>query len=141
MKKLIDRKRYDTEHARLIYRAEKQTAAGEICRESLYRKRTGEFFLHLSGAVSAGSRCIGIAEGTEERIVPVSFRDALIWMNTEAEPEAFARVFDAKRGETGSAMTIWVSPQSAARLRLAARNRRCTVQELFDAWIDSLPDQ
>lgn len=76
MLKFIGTKKYNTQTARLISRAGDQ---------ELYRKRGGEFFLALPG---------------ENKIVPMSYDEASIWMAEHMDPEAAAAVFSGGKPQT-----------------------------------------
>ena len=55
MKKIIDNKVYDTNTATLIGSKDNgiSPASFAYCRESLYRKRTGEYFKHGEGGANS----------------------------------------------------------------------------------------
>lgn len=99
MKKIINRKMYNTETATLIGGWSNGYSYSDFshCEEDLYKKRTGEFFLHGSGgAMSKYCRSCGQNEwcGGEE-IIPLTLEEAMDW----AEDHLGADDFEATFGE------------------------------------------
>lgn len=97
MKKIINGKMYSTETAKEInyWNNGRGYSDFTFCEETLYRKRTGEFFLYGSGG--AGSRYSKSCgdnswEGSEE-IIPYTEEKARKWMEEKAEVEDYIKVF------------------------------------------------
>lgn len=79
MKKIIDGKVYSTETAAKIGTISRGAEQNNLC-ETLYRKKTGEYFLHVSGGWSA-----------RENICPLIYADAQRW----AKESLASDVYDA----------------------------------------------
>lgn len=96
MKKIINGKRYDTDTAKNLGSAG-YSHPGDFnyWRETLYRKKTGEFFLHgIGGAMSRYARSTGLNEWTGgEEIRPLSLEEAQKWAEKYLEVEEFERIF------------------------------------------------
>lgn len=138
MKTVIDGKVYDTDTARLVKQADFTVADGTRGQQALYCRRDGSFFLMLSGARSKGTAVIGLPEIREPHIVPLSYDSAMLWMTFEATAEEYSAVFPGAPDPSNASMTVWLSAESAAKLRQAANGRKTSVQALIDEWIDSL---
>lgn len=102
MNKVINGKRYDTDSAREVgYYTTGSDLAGWS--ESLYRKRTGEYFLHgYGGPMSRYSRVTGDNEWSgDERIIPLTLEKAQEWgekyMSADEYEEAFDPVSDDEK--------------------------------------------
>ena len=96
MKRIINGKKYDTDTAKILGSAG-YSHPGDFSfwAERLYRKRTGEFFLHgIGGPMSRYARRIGPDEwiGGEE-IRPLSLEEAQKWAEENLEAEEFEKVF------------------------------------------------
>ena len=96
MKKVIGGKRYDTDTAKYLgYAGYSHPGDFNFWLERLYRKRTGEFFLHgIGGPMSRYARRIGPDEWTGgEEIRPLSLEEAQKWAEENLEAEEFEKVF------------------------------------------------
>jgi len=96
MKKIINGRRYDTNTAQFLgYAGYSHSGDFSFWRETLYRKKTGEFFLHgIGGAMSRYARQIGQNEWTGgEEIIPLSPKKAQEWAEKHLEVEKFELIF------------------------------------------------
>lgn len=96
MKKIIHGKLYDTDTARLCG-SDSYSNPGDFSHwsEELYRKRTGEFFLHgAGGPLPRYSRKCGQNEtcGGEE-IIPMEESDAREWAEEHLTADEYIEVF------------------------------------------------
>ena len=98
MKKIINGKVYDTTSAKEVGRYENGLPTDfDYIEEVLYRKRTGEFFLHGSGgartkyATSVG----GNSWAGGEKILPISYEEARQWAEEHLAAEAYEAAFGA----------------------------------------------
>lgn len=95
MKKIINGKKYDTETATEIACWSNERCGFEYCCETLYRKRTGEYFLHGSGgamskyAESCGQNtwCGG------ESIRPLSEENAKRFVESHFDGDKYEEIF------------------------------------------------
>lgn len=101
MKKIINNKKYDTDTAKCIGSWDNGTMPSDLdyLSESLYKKRTGEYFVHGEG----GARSRYASEGEDgwfsggQAIVPVNLEAAMMW----AEEHLSADAYEAEFGEGG----------------------------------------
>jgi len=131
MKRIIDGKKYDTETAYMVGQWENMYDVSNFhyFSESLYKKRTGEYFLHgEGGARSQYAETVGQNEWRGgEKIIPLTYDNARKW----AEEHLSVDVYESEFGEvsedddTTIAVTVRV-PQSTkdAIDKLAARTGR-----------------
>ena len=141
MNKVINGKRYDTDKAEPVGEAGNGLYPGDLdyyC-ETLYRKRTGEFFLHAEGgprsrcAKRDGSGWIG-----GEEIQPVSYDEARKW----AESNLTADEYEATFGEAGDddvvAATLKLSAGAKAKLEREASRTGRTQSSIVEELIGTL---
>lgn len=96
MKKIINGKLYDTDTATEIGSNYYGTPGDfSYFSEHLYKKRTGEFFLHGSGGpMSRYSKSIGQNEWSgSEKIIPMSYESAREWAEKNLDADDFQQVF------------------------------------------------
>lgn len=111
MRKIINNKVYDTATATWIGLADNGHEYNDLAYsgETLYRKRTGEYFLHGEGgpmtsyAVSTGNNWRG-----SERITPISYAAARQWAEEHLSAETYEAEFGAVT-EDDSQVTITLS--------------------------------
>lgn len=123
MKKIINGKVYDTTTAELLG---SWSSPGSVTNfshfsESIYRKRTGEFFLHGEGG-PASRYAVQIEQNSwrgGEKITPLSWDDARSWVESHLNSEDYERIFGPV-SEDGSRVAVNLSI-SASSLELARR--------------------
>ena len=96
MKKIIRNKVYDTDTAQLLgeYAPDPYRSDFSYFCESLYRKKTGEFFLHGEGnAASKYARSCGQNEYCGgEKIVPLTYEDAQAWSEEHLDGDDYIAI-------------------------------------------------
>ena len=98
MRKIINGKSYDTNTAKLIGSRDNGEYGGfDFISESLYLKRTGEYFLHgRGGARTCYARYVGAESWCGgEQIIPLNLTSASSW----AEKNLTADEYEAAFGE------------------------------------------
>lgn len=97
MRKIINGKMYDTETAEEIDWCENMTNPGNYsyCKEVLYRKKTGEFFLHGKG--NAASMYAEVQadrmRSPGEKIVPLAIKEAMVWVENYSDADTYIDLF------------------------------------------------
>ena len=141
MNKVIKGKRYDTEKAQEIGYC---TGGAEYTndlyfwRETLYQKRTGEFFLYCEGNAGSqyASHC-GNSSGYGEQIKPISFDNAKEWGEKNLTADEYEKVFGAV--EVGKTITsISLSNETMNKMKQIAVSRKMSVSELIEELISNL---
>ncbi len=121
MYKIINGKRYDTDTAKAVGSWENMYDASNInyyC-ETLYLKRTGEFFLHCEGGASSPVACYR-ADGSSswgEVIRPVGYPEARKWAEERLSGDECEAVFPPIDEDAGN-MTVTLSIPAATMARL-----------------------
>ena len=97
MKKIINGRKYDTDTAQEIGHWSNSLSYTDFgyCEETLYRKKTGEFFLcGEGGAMSryATSYNDGMTGGGK-RIIPIDQEEAEEWIERHCSTETYEEVF------------------------------------------------
>ena len=122
MKKIINGKVYDTETAQVLGSwSNMSDRSFERIDETLYRKRTGEFFLHGEGGPMS-RYAVQIGQNNwrgGEKITPLSWVDARSWVESHLSSEDYERIFGPV-SEDGSRVAVNLSI-SASSLELARR--------------------
>ena len=98
MRKIIKGKKYDIDTAKEIGHFWNGLASSDFshCSEWLYRKKTGEFFLHgRGGAMSKYSVSYGETSSGGEDIIPLSEKEAKFWVEQNCDVEVYENLFGA----------------------------------------------
>lgn len=139
MKKIINGKRYDTDTAKFIAEASYSNYGDfNYWSESLYQKRTGEFFLHgEGGARSKYSRATGQNEwcgGAE--IIPLTLLEAQEWGEKYLDADEYEETFGVvEEGKTQ--VSTWIS-ESMKTEADALREEGHTWAGIFEAGVAAL---
>ena len=97
MKKIINGKLYDTATAKAVANWWNGYSMRDFnfCEETLYKKKTGEFFLHGNGGAlspytkSCGQNCWS---GAEE-IIPMTIDEAKEWAEEHIDADEYIEIF------------------------------------------------
>ena len=132
MKKIINNKVYDTETAKELVSWSNMADYGNFSQfsETLYRKKTGEFFLCGEGGPMTK---YAVAEGSNSwrggsRIMPLSFQEAREWAEKHLDGDEYEQIFgevteDESRVQVCyslSAATVETIKRRAAELGISA---------------------
>lgn len=124
MKKVINGKVYDTDKAVLIARADHDNikdAYGMPCRQVLFRKKTGEFFLYLEQGTSLTLNNILGGDYRHGRgIYPLTYGQAQMWSEAEMSADAWENLFGDPEDDSDILIGIRVSASAAAKLKRIA---------------------
>lgn len=118
MKKIINGKKYDTDTAKRIGRREENPTNNlDYFSQTLYRKKTGEFFLLGEGGprtiYGQPSESGGWRSG--EKIIPLSYEDAQEWAEEYLTAEEYEATFGVVSEGDGSAELVPLSVTAQAR--------------------------
>lgn len=97
MKKIINGKKYSTETATMLADRWNGRAGGDFGRvvESLYRKKTGEYFLHgVGGAATCYANSAGLNcwSGGQD-IIPLTEVEAKQWAEAWLDADEYEKIF------------------------------------------------
>lgn len=137
MKKIINGKVYDTSTAQKLASAGNSNCSDGMARysEVLYRKRTGEYFLHGSGgAMTKYATSLGGGSwGSGESIIPLSYAEATEWAETHLDGDKYEEIFgQVVEDETRRTVTYSIAAASAERFKREAARRGITIGALLD---------
>lgn len=143
MKKIINGKVYNTETAECV--AEYSNGGGwrdfKHFEEELYRKKTGEFFLHGQGGPMTryAEACSTGGWSSGEKIVPLSYEDAQKWAETNLDADEYEEIFgEVVEDDSKTVLTLSVLTSTAERLRRTASARGVSIASLVDELVKTL---
>ena len=138
MKKIIKGKKYDTDTAELVGEYQYSYPRDfNYCREELYRKRTGEFFLYgTGGPLSKYREATGQNEWSgSEVIAPLDLVDAKDWVEENCNADKYEELFGTVEDDGEKVVTtISLSKPVAQMLENQAIEHRVSKSE----WIEKL---
>lgn len=138
MKLIRNGKKYDTDTARKLGTWSNFLSRRDIgwCEESLYRKKTGEYFLHGEGGPASryaerfqNSRISG------EAIIPLTYEQARSWAEEHLDADEYEDIFgEVAEDDSRTTLSLSVSAAAAETARRAAAAAGLTLS----AYIESL---
>lgn len=97
MKKIINGKVYDTDTATKlgVWWSSNDVRSFSHCEETLYRKRTGEYFLHGEGGpMTQYARAVDTNSWSGgERIMPMTYQEAQKWAEEHLDGDEYEAIF------------------------------------------------
>lgn len=142
MKKIINGKVYDTRTAELVGSDENGAHGFEWCEETLYRKRTGEFFIHGRGGPLSiycerdGSLLVG-----GEAIKPLTFEEARKWAEESLDADEYVEIFgDPGEGDAADEkrqVTLYLTDATIAKIKRAAAQGGQSMSGWIEAAVDA----
>ena len=137
MKKIINGRLYNTETSIRMGSHETGTCGSiDYSEETLYRKRTGEFFIHGYGGANtkyarrnaSGNWCSG------EEITPLEYDAARKWAEHHLEADDYEKAFgEIAEDETSVAMHFTISASAAEKIRRGAAQKGVTIGTYIEA--------
>lgn len=133
MKKLINGKRYNTESARYIGEYEPPYAVNDFkwYKETMYRKQTGEFFLHGEGngdSPYAEKYIDGWGQG--EKLVPLKEEEAKKWAEDHLEVDAYDMVFTHNKADEEKLFTVWLPINIYEKVKSTAESKNVSMRDI-----------
>ena len=143
MKKVINGKVYDTDTAKKCGDWDNgyYTNDFHFCAETLYQKKTGEFFLHGDGnANSKYSRSCGQNEWCgDEKIIPMAYDQAQKWAEEHLTGDEYIAIFgEPEEDEEKAQIHINLSKGAISKLKQAAQKNGLTVSAYIEQLISDL---
>ena len=134
MKKIINGLLYNTESAKEIgYHSENFPGDFKYVCETLYKKRTGEYFLYCSGgAMSRYSTIVsGSALGTEV-IKPLDYAEAKEFAEKFLDADTYQQEFGEVTEGSTTALHITLDSSIYAKIKRAAQENKTTIREVIE---------
>lgn len=143
MKKIIGNKVFDTDTAQLIKRADHDniTSSEGKCKQSLYRKRTGDYFLCVSGARTDTFHNLHLADVKHDRerhIYPLTYEQTRSWAEAEMTADEWLAIFEPAEDDSLCPLNLTLSAAATSKFRLAAQRQQISQRELMERLIDTL---
>lgn len=140
MKKIINGKVYDTNTAQRVgYWSNNLTYRDfSWCEETLYRKKTGEYFLHGEGGpASRYAEAVGTNSwGSGERIMPLTYKEASEWAEKHLDGDEYEQIFGAvSEDDTRKTVAYSLSVSAVEALRRMSEEQGKPASEILDAMI------
>lgn len=136
MKRIIKNKVFDTETARAVGTVEHgDSGADTRYSETLYRKKTGEYFVYGQGGSNtryAVADDSGWIPG--ENIMQLRYEQAREWAKAELPDEIYRKEFvqeESKPNANRTTLTVCLDSDIAKRFRLEARKRGLSLSDLM----------
>ena len=147
MKKIIDGKKYDTDTAKEVGYYSSSYARNDFhfYEETLYLKKSGEYFLHGEGnAMSRYARATGM-HGWDpgERIMPLTYDDARQWAEEHMDADDYEEVFgEVPEDDDGKAsINVRVSRAAADAIKRQSQITGLSVTKLIEQYAEGLRDR
>lgn len=142
MKKIIRNKVYDTATAQKLGEWDNghYTNDFQYCAETLYKKRTGEYFLHGEGhAMSKYASHSGDSSGWGEKIIPLTYDEAQKWAEEHLDADDYISIFgEPVEDDSLCALNLTLSASAVSKFRLAAQRQQISQRELMERLISTL---
>lgn len=140
MKKVINGRRYDTDSAKALASTEYSNVTDfHHWEEILYRKNTGEFFLHGSGGpASKYAESIGMNQWTGgSKIIPMTLDAAQQWAEAYLDADEYDRIFGKVEESTERRTVTFSLPESTIeKIARLASEKGITKSEVIVRLLD-----
>lgn len=131
MKKIISGKVYDTEKAQLIAEVHHDNindADGKSLKQWFYRKKTGEFFVHVEGTALELQNIFQYGYKPNAGIYTLTYEQAQQWAEKELTAEQWEEIFgDPEDDDTNVAVNLSMTSKEANILKQNAAKSGMTV--------------
>jgi len=136
MRKIIEKKHYDTATAKALGNWQRGVPSERgFLMETLYQKKTGEYFLHCEGG-SRSRYAQWIAPntwGNGERLIPLSAEEANDWAENHLTDAIYNVVFSETPKESAfTPVTLQLSPSVMDKLQKMSVECNCEPHELAE---------
>jgi len=142
MKKIINNKRYDTDTAK--YTADTGSLEQGIgpsdfnfWSETLYQKRTGEFFLYGEGGPLSKYSQPYENNGSQSgaKIIPLTIDQAKQWAEKAMDADEYEELFGPVEEDTGKhVMSLSVNESTYQIIKRLAAENRTTMSQVINDW-------
>lgn len=142
MKKIINGKLYNTETATQVGAWDNGRSYRDLsyCAETLFRKKTGEYFLYGDGgATTKYAQYIGDNQwGGSSQIIPLAYDTARQWAEEHLPAEEYESEFGAVPEDDSTAfLNISIRADTAERIRRAASAAGKTISDYLVCCFES----
>ena len=145
MKKIIKAKIYDTETAKQVGEWGNGIGRSDFrhCEETLYQKKTGEFFLHgVGGPLSQYGRVYNDGSGREggEKIVPLTVDEAKAWAEEKLDADEYQAIFGeiSEEDDTKENLNIYITKSMIKKVKDLAARQGVSASQIIEKVIEDL---
>ena len=143
MKKVINRKLYDTSTARKIASFWNGRDASDFrsLAETLYQKKTGEFFLHgEGGGLTQYAETYADGRGYGEQITPLTYDEAADWAERHMDADAYQQTFGeiTEDGDSDVPFNCRLPASTIEQLRRGSSRRGTSIKQTLIDLISTL---
>lgn len=142
MKKIINGKLYNTDTAERVGAWDNGHYTNDFsyCSENLFKKRTGEFFLHGEGGpMSRYAQSSGNSTGWGQTIKPLTYQEAMEWAEKKLSGDDYIAIFgEPVEDDSLTALNLTLSAASVNKFRLTAQQEQISQRALMERLIDTL---
>lgn len=136
MKKIINGKLYDTDTAKeiAVWSNGRSYSDFHHCVETLYKKRTGEYFLHGAGGPMSkyAESCGDNSWSGGSRITPLSYKAAKEWAEKNMDADDYIAEFGpVSESDEMTVLSVSVTEAVAERIRREAQEKGVSVSALI----------
>lgn len=139
MKKIIRGRLYDTDTAKMIgYDSYSNSRDFAHWSETLYRKKTGEFFLDGEGGPNSKyAVCTGQNEWSGgEKIIPLTYDEAREWAEEHLDADTYMQYFEVSDNIADKeTVAIRLSAAAIDKLRIMASKKDTTSSDIIERLI------
>lgn len=135
MKKVIAGKAYNTETAVNIGSFESNINSSHWTSEKLYRKKTGEFFIHgEGGTLTQYAQNIGNNQWTVgEKIIPISYEVAEKWTQKHLDSDVYQSFFgDIAEDDTKKIVGISIRASTHEKIKKTTSMKNISISEYIE---------
>lgn len=130
MKQIIKNRKYDTDTAVKVGRWDNDMFSLQYIEETLYRKRTGEYFLHGEGGANTRyARITGSNSwGSGSELIPLTYESAREWAEEHLSTDAYEAEFgEVVEDESAATLILSLTASTVETIRRRAREHGMTV--------------
>ena len=141
MKKIINGRLYDTETAKELGNDSYSNRRDfHYWSETLFQKRTGEFFIYGEGGpASKYAESVGMNEWTGgERIIPLNYEKAQEWAEKHLDADEYIAIFgEPEDNDSKQTLSLSISSAAVTKAKQEAAKAEITLSEYIESLIKS----
>ena len=143
MKKYINGKKYDTEATECVGIWDNGCYGRDFqrCSERLYRKRTGEFFLHGEGGPMS-KYAVSIGDNNwsgSEQIIPLSWDAAREWAESHLSGDEYEEIFgEIEEDESRVHLNLSLSASTVEKAKRDAQKRGMMLSPYIESLVNAV---
>lgn len=145
MKKIIKAKLYDTETAKQVGEWDNGLGHRDFrhCEETLYQKKTGEYFLHgVGGPMSKYCTVSPDGNGRDrgEKIVPLTVEQAKEWAEEKLDADEYQEIFGeiSEEDDKKETLNLYMTKSTIKKAKNIAAKKEISTSQLIESLIEKI---